>query len=255
LNRLLCNLLPRLRLIRIALTRRFVHDDVVAMARQYGVPYGDVRADIEPFAFVQEIAGTRTPGLPPELWRTLGDAADFTPADAPLFFNSEPSVGRFLGELVHFKRAKTVIELGCFVGWSTAHMALALQALGGTGRLYCVDCYQGFLDSTLANLGRHGLQGLATPVCGTSLDTATLQALPAQADVIFLDTTHAYPGTLEEIRAYSRRLAPGGCLVLHDTLSAPGVRRSVLECAGGFRILTFATEKSNGLSVLTPIPK
>lgn len=252
MNRLISNLLPRFKLLRIALTRRFVFDDIVSLAMQYGVPYRDVRADMEPFGFVREISGSETAGIPPDSWRTLGTASDFTPAGAPMVFNSEPSVGRFLGELVYSRRATTVIELGCFVGWTTSHMALALRARGGTGRLYCVDFQQEYLDLTMANLGRHGLQGLAAPVCGMSLDPAVLEALPAHADVIFLDTSHAYPATLDEILAYAPRLSAGGCLVLHDTLSAPGVRRSVLECSGRFRVLTFATESSNGLTVLLP---
>jgi predicted O-methyltransferase YrrM len=77
-----------------------------------------------------------------------------------------------------------------------------------------------------------------------------LAALPPQADLIFLDTSHAYPDTLEEVLAYAPRLAPGGCLVMHDSISIAGVRRSLEELPDRFRRLTFATERGNGVTVL-----
>jgi predicted O-methyltransferase YrrM len=174
---------------------------------------------------------------------------NFTPSWAPASFNSEPSVVRFLGQLVYYKRARTIIELGCFVGWATAHMALALQARDG-GRIHCVDPSQEYLDVMKTNLRRHGLHALVAPVRGFSLDQAVLAELPLMADVIFLDTCHAYPVTRDEILTYAPRLAPGGCFVLHDSISAPGVRRSLQEIASRFRVHTFATEQSNGVTVL-----
>jgi len=246
------NVMPRLRLLRTALCRRFVYADVVAMAREYGIDYRDVGGDVEPFGFVRSLVAGASAD-PPDFSATIEPAEGFIPAGAPPQFNSEPSVGRFLGQLVFFSRAGTVVELGSFAGWASAHMALALKAAGCGGRLYCVDYMQEYLDAALANLRRHGLEGLVTPVRGLSLDPAVLAALPAAGiDVIFLDTSHAYPDTRDEILAYAPRLSRGGALVLHDSVSASGVRRSVKEVAGRFRVMTFATEQGNGVTVLRP---
>jgi len=242
------NLSPRLRLLRTALTRRFVYGDVVAMARDYGMDYLDLRADTEPIAFARELLGPGAPEPPPDFANLIEAADKFTPPGAPAKFNSEPSVARFLGQLVFYRRAPVVFELGCFVGWTTAHMALALSARGG-GRLHAVDASAEYLAVMLANLRRHHLDGFVTTVRGFSTDEAVLRALPPQADVIFLDTSHSYPATLNEINLYAPRLAPGGYFVLHDSTCASGVRRSVAE-ATGFRVLTFATEHSNGVTVL-----
>jgi predicted O-methyltransferase YrrM len=243
------NIRPRLRLLRTALTRRFVYADVVVMAREYGLDYRDVSADTEPFGFVRSLsAGSQA--APPDFAALVGPVGSFTPPGAPPLFNSEPSVGRFLGQLVFFSRPKVVVELGCFAGWASAHMALALRAAGQGGRIFCVDYVQEYLDVTLANLRRLGLAELATPVRGLSLEPAVMGALPARIDVIFLDTSHAYPDTRDEILAYAPRLSPGGVLVLHDSVSASGVRRSVQEVANRFNVLTFATEQSNGVTVL-----
>jgi hypothetical protein len=41
--------------------------------------------------------------------------------------------------------------------------------------------------------------------------------LPTQADVIFVDTSHTYEHTRDEIDRWLPRLAPGGAMMFHDT--------------------------------------
>jgi predicted O-methyltransferase YrrM len=233
------NLNPRLRMMRTAITRRFIYDDLIGMVRDYGVKYDDVRGNTGPLDFAQELFGTQLDPAPDfataiQPWQT------FTPCDAPAIFNSEPSVARFLGQLVFHRRMQIVIELGCFVGWTTAHLALGMKACGVSGRIVCVDYMQRYLDLMQANLRRHGLDASVTPLRGMSLDSAVLAALPPKADLIFLDTSHAYPDTLREVLAYAPLLAPRGCLVMHDSISLAGVRRSLEELP----------ERGNGVTVL-----
>ena len=246
------NLRTRFHLLRIALGRRFIYPHVVEMAKNYGLEYRDLCADTHPFEFVRRIVG-KDGSLVSRLdfAQRIEPAEKFTPPDAPGAFNSEVSVARFLGELVFYKDARTVVELGCFVGWTTAHMALAIEARGGVGRLFALDYQQEYLEIMRSNLRRQGgIDRLVTPLRGFSLDSSVLAALPQQIDVLFIDTAHGYPETRTEILTYSPRLAPGGCIVLHDSTSAAGVRRSVNELAERFDTLTFATERSNGVTVL-----
>jgi predicted O-methyltransferase YrrM len=109
---------------------------------------------------------------------------------------------------------------------------------------------QDYLDKTVANLRRHSLDTLVVPIRGMSLDSAVLAAVPLKVDLVFLDTSHAYPDTLQEILAYTPRLAPDGVLVMHDSISIAGVRRSLEELPDRFHRLTFATERGNGVTVL-----
>ena len=243
------NIAPRLGLLRTALFRRFIYPEVVKVAEKYGLSYRDVRAGVEPIEFVRNLlAGNAAP--PPDFASLIEPLESFMPPGAPYHFSSEPCVGRFLGQLTYYRNAQSVVELGCFVGWSSAHMALSLKACDRGGRIFCVDYMQDYLDAAMANLRRHGLGGIATPICGKSLDAAVMAALPDKIDIVFLDTSHAYPSTRDEILAYAPRLARAGCLVLHDSISADGVRRSVNEVADRFSVLTFATEQSNGVTVL-----
>jgi cephalosporin hydroxylase len=109
---------------------------------------------------------------------------------------------------------------------------------------------QAYLDRMQVNLRRHALDTMVTPIRGMSLDSMVLDALPQQVDLIFLDTSHAYPDTLHEVLAYAPRLVPGGYFVMHDSVSIAGVRRSLEELPDRFRKLTFATERGNGVTVL-----
>lgn len=61
-----------------------------------------------------------------------------------------------------------------------------------------------------------------TPIVGDDLDPSVLARLPEKVDVLFIDTSHAYDHTLEELRTYVPRVKPGGVVLMHDTeLEAP----------------------------------
>jgi predicted O-methyltransferase YrrM len=248
LRRLSQNLGPRLRLLRIALTRRYLYHDLTAMVKAHGYEMLEVRANTHPLRFAAPLLG----GPPlPDFAGTLGPAGKFTLADA-FAWNSEPSVSEFLGELVIRMGLRTVVELGCFVGWTSAHFALALRAGGPGGRLVCVDANPRFLGAARENLTRRGLADGAEFIQGFSLDEAVLAALPARIDLVFIDTSHVYEPTMREIATYAPRLSERGVLVLHDSIGQHGVRQALFEVWDQFETLTFATEFGNGLTVLRP---
>lgn len=250
LGRIRSNLQPRIRLVLTALSKRYIWSDISAMAREH-CTYNDVTGNVEPLSFADALFGIDEPIIPaaPDFSKKLGSASSFTPPDAPKSFTSEPSVGRFLSQLVFYRKPAVVVELGCFVGWASAHLAIALQATGH-GKLYCVDCDQKNLDATVTNLKRLGLDGVTNTLLGKSTEETVLGALPDKIDILFIDTSHTYRDTIDEILLYSPRMGERGCMVLHDSISYPGVRRAIAEMSGKFRILTFATESGNGVSVL-----
>jgi predicted O-methyltransferase YrrM len=87
-------------------------------------------------------------------------------------------------------------------------------------------------------------------VQGLSLDSKVLSILPTKIDLLFIDTSHEYKDTLDEITAYLPRLVPGGMIALHDSISQDGVRRAIFDRWPDFETLTFATEFGNGMTVL-----
>ena len=250
LKRILSNLRSRMRLLLTALSRRYVWSDISVMASEHCI-YNDVAGDVDPLSFARAVFRTNEAVIPtpPEFSKQLGPVSSFTPPGALESFTSEPSVGRFLSELVFYRKPAVVVELGCFVGWASAHLAMALQA-NGNGKLYCVDCDQKNLEATVRNLKRLGLDRVTNTLLGKSMEPAVIAGLPNKIDLLFIDTSHTYRDTLDEILLYSSRVKEAGCMVFHDSISFPGVRRAIAEMSDKFRILTFATESGNGISVL-----
>lgn len=245
----LANLAFRARLLRTALGRRYIWHDLTAMVKANGYELREIRANTHPLAFARALPPAPA-GEPPRFAERLGRAGDFALAGTHAW-NSEPSVSEFLGELAWRLRARHVVELGCYVGWTSAHLALALQAAGG-GTLWCVDYETRFLEAARTNLARLGLAGGVEFIAGLSLDAPVLARLPERIDLLFIDTSHAYQPTLDEIATYRTRLAPGGLIALHDSISQDGVRRALADRWEGFDTLTFATEFGNGVTVLRP---
>jgi len=246
---LVSNLGQRLRLLRTTLTRRFIWHDLTAMVKSHGYELREIRANTHPFRFARQFVGHGDATPPPDFAQRIGSPNQFELASSHAW-NSEPSVSEFLGELAFYQRANNVVELGCYVGWTSAHIALGLQAAGNGGQLWCLDYDARFLDAARSNLTRLGLNGSVKFVKGLSLESATLAALPKTIDLLFIDTSHEYRDTLNEIAAYLPKLAPGGLIVLHDSISQDGVRRAVFDRWPDFETLTFATEFGNGLTVM-----
>lgn len=244
----IANLAERARLLRTALTRRYIWTDLTAMVREHGFELRDVRANVHPLQFARQLPPDRRDAPPPDFHR-LGRGKDFALAQT-YAWNSEPTVSEFLGELVWRLRARTVVELGCYVGWTSAHLAVGLAANGSDARLWCLDYDARFLGAARGNLARLGLADRVEWVHGLSLDRAILDRLPREIDLLFIDTSHEYQATLDEIAAYAPRLTPGGCIALHDSISQDGVRRALAERWSEFATLTFATEFANGLTLL-----
>lgn len=238
------NLRPRLQLLRIALFDRFVWDEVIRMALSHGILFNECRGNTHPFRFLSsEIAGPTSPDL-----SAVGPIEDYAPPDGTTW-NSEPSVGAFLGELAFRMKATTVVELGCYTGWTSAHLAAGLRA-AGCGRLWCLDSDPKYLQSAREHLTRQGLSERIEFIRGLSTESATLAALPPSIDLLFIDTTHEYEDTKRELVAYLPRLSPHGIIAFHDSISHVGVRRALTEIMDNYDVLTFATEMGNGLSVV-----
>ena len=133
------------------------------------------------------------------IYQQLYEAAVATPSD----------INEHLTELVHIVQkleAKTVIELGVRYGASTAAFLHALEQTDG--HLWSVDPVRLWNGVPLDRW---------TFLEGYDTDEHVLAALPEQADIIFIDTTHEYLQTRAEIELYRSRVREGGAMIFHDT--------------------------------------
>lgn len=116
--------------------------------------------------------------------------------------------------------ATKVIELGTRYGLSAVAW---LYALEGRGHLWAVDCSfpvaaPGSDVNLLDTQGPMGVLDHFTFVLGCDHWQPVLDALPAQVDVVWIDTQHTYEQTLLELELYFPRVRPGGRILLHDTI-------------------------------------
>ncbi len=102
--------------------------------------------------------------------------------------------------------AKRVIELGTRGGVSTVGWLEGLERTDG--HLWCVD-----ISSSDPGLPSDRY----TFIKGSDTDPDVLAQLPEMVDIVFIDTSHRYQHTLEELAIYYPRVRSGGRIVLHDT--------------------------------------
>lgn len=101
----------------------------------------------------------------------------------------------------------TVIELGVRTGNSTA----AFLAAGA--EVWSVDVEPPAVPGEWHENPRWHF------LCGDDLAPEVAAVLPAEVDVVFIDTAHTYEHTLAELRTYAPR---AGLVLLHDTQWMPG---------------------------------
>lgn len=120
---------------------------------------------------------------------------------------------QFLHQVARSYPHAAVIELGVRSGESTA--AFLSAAAFVDGHVWSCDIDPPQVPE----------QWLANPrwvfVQADSVSPVALAALPEQADVVFIDTSHDYGQTLAELAAYVPRVKPGGVVLLHDTQWMP----------------------------------
>ena len=106
-----------------------------------------------------------------------------------------------------------VLELGTRKGNSTLAFLAAAEKTGG--HVWSADITDVTRD--VAGMRSWSQNRYWTFICGDDMDEAVQARLPAEVDVLFLDTSHEYDATMTELAAYLPRLADGGTALFHDT--------------------------------------
>lgn len=119
----------------------------------------------------------------------------------------------FLYEQAASRTRPLILELGARRGNSTLAFLAGAEVSGGQVRSSDIDDILRYPDGMRPwrrNPRWAFLQGDDT-------DPRIQQMLPAETDVLFIDTSHEYEHTLAECRAYVPRVRKGGIALFHDT--------------------------------------
>lgn len=123
-----------------------------------------------------------------------------------------------LAALLLAARAKRILQFGTFLGGSGLVLAdIAAQNGGENGRVTTVDPNPEYNANQMKYAELAGLAGHIRTVDGLSTDPALLARLAREHwDAIYLDTTHQFQSTYEEIRAIAPLCGPATLFLFHD---------------------------------------
>jgi len=151
--------------------------------------------------------------------------------------------GGQMEQLFSIYQPQVVIEVGCWAGASTRHIASLLPE---GGILYAVDHWNGseehqagepfwnpvlphLYEQFLSNVIHANLTDKIVPVRMSSVD-ASLYLADVRADLIYIDASHDYQSVLNDLHVWYPRLSEHGVLC-GDDWGYPDICRAVFEFA------------------------
>lgn len=170
------------------------------------------------------------------------------------------------------------VEVGCWKGFSTVHLARLLQARQRPFRLSAIDHWQlgvgqgmkkpreellarlrgvaADRDQVLydiydLNMRRWGVRDLVTDFRGASVEWAAKCAAVSK-DFVFIDASHDYESVSADIKAWLPAVRSGGMIAGHDfnTVDNQGVVRAVHDIFG--KVQTYLNDKATCWFVFRP---
>jgi len=134
----------------------------------------------------------------------------------------DPSLPTLYFLTVEFNLKKT-LELGTQDGASTLVLTEAASKINGYVWSIDVDeCFEAKMKISQA-----GLEKYWTFIQGDDIEIG--KNWKESVDHIFIDTSHAYQHTIDEIKLFEPFLKPQGFLTFHDTRSFPGVIKAIRD--------------------------
>ncbi len=147
-----------------------------------------------------------------------------------------------------FPSGSKFVEVGSWKGKSSAYMAIEIANSKKDIEFTCVDTWEGSVE----HQGQHDLHQLYDvfienmkpveefyiPKRMTSQDAVHLYD-DASLDFVFIDASHEYEDVKNDIKAWIKKVKPGGILAGHDYYLGdqnyfPGVKQAVDECLDNF---------------------
>jgi len=147
-----------------------------------------------------------------------------------------------LGPIFESNQIETVVEVGSWMGNSTAWMA---KKVSEGGKVYAVDHWLGSSEHQEGQYAHHESlpklysqflsnmvhQGVATQVVPVRMESGEAAAsLDVRPDLIYLDASHEYPLVLRDLELWYPALAEDG-IMCGDDYNWPSVARAVQEFA------------------------
>ena len=142
---------------------------------------------------------------------------------------TEPWVQQVVADLLVAKESRIVLELGCYMGLTTAWLALALESIGG-GTLIGVEIEEERARATEERLADLPIPHVHWTIQQQDSLTALRQLSPGTIDFAWIDDDHTPKHVAQELEwlcrptmRLERRMKAGGLICLHDVKGPLGL--------------------------------
>ena len=181
-------------------------------------------------------------GLSDAEWRVLD--AWFTETGAKYENPGEISIPgiSMLAGIISGNGIGAVVQCGHYVGFSTLLIGFLLRSMGKKNALFSIDIDAAVTGYTQSWVDRAALNEYVALRVGTSSAPSLRETVRAyfsrDPQLVFIDSSHQYTHTLDELDLWYDALVPGGLLVLHDV----SVLAQAFDRTNGGGVLTAARE-------------
>lgn len=162
--------------------------------------------------------------------------------------------GFLLFEFARSFNKPNILELGTCTGQSTIFLALGAKDRGG--QVLSVDKVEP-VSEFAERKWKYGVEYYIKVLIGDDTNKETINEIEKRApfDIIFIDTSHEYYHTLQEINIYSKMLKHKGYILMHDSETFDvdkAIHKFITETEGFIIILKKEFESAN-LTILQKI--
>jgi predicted O-methyltransferase YrrM len=189
-------------------------------------------------------ASTKKAGRPAKI-KTL----DPTFTEAPRQeWNSEHEVALFLAGLIRLTKARSILEIGVFEGYTTAEM---IAALPKGGLFVGVDIEDYVTPENKAKMKAARDRGVVVDFFLEN-SLVKMKELPKNHfDIIFIDGNHEHSHVLAEFKLAEKLITQNGIIVFHDSIHLEGVKK-VVEYASDWKhnFVNLNTPEGRGLALV-----
>jgi predicted O-methyltransferase YrrM len=126
-----------------------------------------------------------------------------------------------LSAMIDGNGLRAVVQCGHYVGYSTMLLGFLMRRMGKTQALFSIDIDEAVTAYAQSWIERAGLSEVVRLYVGNSSDPACAATarewLGRRPQLVFIDSSHQYGHTVQELKLWNAELTPGGFLCLHDT--------------------------------------
>lgn len=166
-------------------------------------------------------------GVPPFLFQILDDTQKLLymewfkeTADRNLVGETSQSVINALVGLIFGNKITRVVQCGHYAGYSLMLLGMLAKSYANGLKIASVDIDQSVTAFTDKWVEKCGLAGMCQTWIRDSSDSfAAKEArdfLGAAPDLVFIDSSHQYRHTIDELDLWASEIAPGGLICMHD---------------------------------------